>query len=180
MCARAALARVCLKWRLVSNKRRDVRVVRSYVGIGTRKIIINVKRFLVTQEVNFLEEREYVNGLIFRDVILSRIYVSDFRFQLAVREVLLNKAFYKKALLYSNTKRARACVRSFYSAARECVHNWLREERRFRVLSAQTTTNESFEVCASRARAESAPGEGRKRRSLERAVLLFKEGNKRR
>lgn len=43
VCARAALARVCLKWRLVSNKRRDVRVVRSYVvGIGTRKIIINV------------------------------------------------------------------------------------------------------------------------------------------
>jgi len=131
----------------------------------------------LTQEVNFLEEREYVNGLIFRDEMLSRIRI---RFQISacgVREVLLNKAFYKKALLYSNTKRARACVRSFYSA-RECMYiHWLRE-RRFRVLSAQTTTDESFEVCASRARAESAPGEGRKRRSLQRAVFLFKEGKK--
>jgi hypothetical protein len=79
--------------------------------------------------------------------MLSRICI---RFQISACgtcEVLLNKAFYKKAP-YSNTKRARACVRSFYSA-RECMYiHWLRE-RRFRVLSAQTTTNESFEVCAS-------------------------------
>jgi hypothetical protein len=96
-------------------------------------------------------------------------------------EVLLNKAFYKKAP-YSNTKRARACVRSFYSAARECVHNWLREERRFRVLSAQTTTDESFEVCASHEPGRRArPGRDESAALLlERAVLLFKEGNKRR
>jgi hypothetical protein len=54
---------------------------------------------------------------------------------------------------------------------RECTLYNSPRERRFRVLSAQTTTDESFEVCASLGgtKAPLAPA---------RAVFLFKEGTK--
>ena len=105
---------MCLKWRLVSNKRRDVRVVRSYVvGIGTRKIIINVIMVFSSLLRRSIFSRR-MNGLIFRDEMLSRIYVSDFRFQLAVlAKYFLMKRFIKKhyyILIPNESARVRAFI----------------------------------------------------------------------
>jgi len=76
----------------------------------------------LTQEGGQFSRGEYVNGLIFRDEMLSRIYVSDFRFQLAVlAKYFLMKRFIKKHHILIYQTRARVLCAFILFCARMYV-----------------------------------------------------------